>query len=538
MQMLHLSCNKKPNMPLIKIITSFQKITLFFSVFLNYFKHNNSHIEISSTRFDQFQEFRLLSRRPELEEEILIFDVEKALLKSPSLFPYFMLVAFEAGSPIRSLILFLLYPFITLLAEDFAVKAMVMLCFLGLKMERLIEGRAFLPKFFLEDVGIEGFHVLRRAKKTVAVSRLPRVMVECFLKDYLNVDLVVGRDLKIFHGYFLGVMEERSRDLFIDDGLSRLTYNAIGVVGSSRQSYFQHGLFSSCKEIYLVSDQERRNWHHLPRNLYPRPVILHDGRLAFRPTFLATLAMFAWVPIGIALAIVRIVICFTFPSKIVLSALRLTGIRLRVSKSKAYSNSINSKRKLQNKGVLYVCNHKTLFDPVAIFYSLGTPLTAVTYGVSRMSELLSNISTVRLTRDRDRDAELMRTVLRRGDLVVCPEGTTCREPYLLRFSPLFAEISDDIFPVAVDCHVGMFYGTTARGFKWLDPLFFLINPRPTYVVHFLDAVRGFVDDDGNSRFRVANFVQNEIAKELGFTCTNLTRKDKYLFLAGNDGHCL
>ncbi|KAK6139713.1 hypothetical protein DH2020_026544 [Rehmannia glutinosa] len=379
---------------------------------------------------------------------------------------------------------------------------MVMVCFFGLKKEKFIEGRAVLPKFFLEDVGKESFEVLG--------------------------------------GYFVGVMEEITREninvaLHVEEIITPSI--AIGSVGCfMRKSCSDFECFSNFKEIYLVSEQERRNWHPLPRDSYPKPLIFHDGRLAFRPTYLSTLAMFIWLPMGFTLAIIRIIIALTLPSKIVIFIVHLTGAQLRVF----YPNNFISPSKFEKgkkgaKGVLYVCNHRTLLDPLLISYCLRTPLTAVVYSLSRMSEIISPIKTVRLTRNRERDAELMHELLSQGDLVVCPEGTTCREPYLLRFSPLFSEISDEIRPVAIDCRVSVFYGTTARGFKSLDPLFFFMNPWPRCTVRFLDVVRGRVDDYEISKYEKANLVQKVIAKELGFTCTRLTRKDKYLILAGNDG---
>uniref|UniRef100_A0A0D9ZBL0 Uncharacterized protein n=1 Tax=Oryza glumipatula TaxID=40148 RepID=A0A0D9ZBL0_9ORYZ len=51
-------------------------------------------------------------------------------------------------------------------------------------------------------------------------------------------------------------------------------------------------------------------------------------------------------------------------------------------------------------------------------------------------EILSLIPMVWLTRDQDANAR----ELPHSGVAVCPEGTTCREPFLLRFSALFTKL--------------------------------------------------------------------------------------------------
>ncbi|KAM7275322.1 hypothetical protein ACFE04_017188 [Oxalis oulophora] len=455
-----------------------------FTLFRNLSKKNpkvlHRNFSYSKYKSSSFNSFSSLHNR-DLSKRTLIFNVEGAILKSPSPFPYFMLVAFEAGSLLRALLLLLLYPIICLLNEEMGLKIMVMVSFFGLKKDKFRVGTSVLPKFFLEDVGLDMFEVLKNGGKKVGVSEYyPRVMIESFLRDYLEIDVVMGRELKVCCGYYVGVFEDRNdHKVFLEEihGEGRIGFELIGI--SSFTSSLRLPIFSLCKEIYIVKLRDRRNWQQLPRDKYPKPLIFHDGRLAFRPTPSATLIMFLWAPIGFLLALIRAVVALTLPYTISIPILGFSGLDLTVT------FPINSP-KSQRKGTLYVCNHRSLLDPLYLAFTLKTNMVAVT------------------------------------------------------FSPLFSEMSDVIVPVAVNSDVSMFYGTTASGLKCLDPLFLLMNPSPVYTVQILESVSGTStchDEDAKvSSFDVANGVQSRLGEALNFECTKLTRKDKYMILAGNEGH--
>ncbi|XWS58081.1 hypothetical protein CRYUN_Cryun08bG0004400 [Craigia yunnanensis] len=492
-------------------------------------KASNSHASQS-----QFNNYPFLANGLEiLSNKTLTFHMEGALLKSSSVFPYFLLVAFEAGGPLRAFILFLLYPIICLVGKEWGLKIMVFVCFVGLKEGSFSIGRTVLPKFFLEDIGNEGFDmVMKCGGRKIGVTDMPRVMVDCFLKDYLRVEAVVGRELKVVCGHFIGMMEGKKASSAFLEVEEKMDSSVIGI--SCFNNSFYQQLFSCSEVLYMVSEADKKNWQALPRVKYPKPLIFHDGRLAFRPTPVATLFMFMWIPFGIFLLIVRATVFFLLPYKFSMSFLCFTGLRGTLIRPSSFPDGADDEQK--QWGALYVCNHRTLFDPIYVSMGLLKPLKAVTYSLSRVTELLAPIKTVRLTRNREKDSKMIEKQLKQGDLVICPEGTTCREPYLLRFSPLFAERSDEIVPVAIDFQVSMFYGTTASGFKSLDPIFLYMNPTSHCSVRILEKLpKSFTCEGGKSKFEVANHVQAQIAKALNFDCTSLTRKDKYMILAGNEG---
>uniref|UniRef100_A0A0D9WEN4 Phospholipid/glycerol acyltransferase domain-containing protein n=1 Tax=Leersia perrieri TaxID=77586 RepID=A0A0D9WEN4_9ORYZ len=484
-----------------------------------------------------------------LHDQTVMVDLESWLLRSPmSTFPYFMIIAVEAGSFLRGLLLLLMYPLLwLLLGHDMRLKAMVMVSFFGLREKEVVRiGKAVLPKLFLEEMAMEGLEVVRNAKKVVVVSAVfPRVMVDGFLKEYIGVNAVIGREVKVKAGRYVGLLV---KDGGLVEGVMEEMKSGkgdVGAVGLAGAGSRMHHLFSRyCKETYAVCDADKKEWQPVPRDKYPKPLIFHDGRLAFKLTPFAAVAMYTYLPWGIFLAVFRSLAFGLLPYRVSVPLAAFTGMRSRLIAGPSCADGANNNNG-GGGGRLYVCNHRTLLDPITVAAGLNKPVTAVTYSVSPVSELIAPIRTARLTRDRDEDRRRMEALLARGDLVVCPEGTTCREPYLLRFSPLFAELTGEVTPVALETRVDMFYGTsTMPAAKWLDPFYFMMNSRPEYRVEFLERVSTAPVDHGGDvmstghwhSINAANRVQRVLGEALAFELTEQTRKDKYKILAGNEGN--
>ncbi|KAG0463771.1 hypothetical protein HPP92_019358 [Vanilla planifolia] len=469
----------------------------------------------------------------------VVAQLEGCLLRDPDPFPYFMLLAFEASAGLlRFASLLILWPSLWLLRAagmgKTALRAMVFVAVAGMR-EAEVEAvaRAVLPKFYMDDIDMDAWELYSSYRgRRVVVTGMPRVMAERFAKEHMCADEVVGLELEVSRTGIVtgilkrrtGTLEDKIKEFFTGEGVDAGMGRAgAAFMGLCKERHYRPFTTSAGAATDGRTDEKKRQL------IRPLPVIFHDGRLVRRPTPSTAFLILLWLPFGITVSILRIAIGLVVPMSLIPHLIRPLGGKVIV-RGRPPPPSPSS-------GVLFVCTHRTLMDPVVLSMVLARRVPALTYSISRLSELLSPIPTFRLTRDRRTDADLIRRQLELGDLVVCPEGTTCREPFLLRFSALFAELTDRIVPVAMNYRVGFFHATTARGWKALDPIFFFMNPRPVYEVTFLNQLPAEATcAAGRSPHDVANYVQRILAATLGFECTNFTRKDKYRVLAGNDGN--
>ncbi|EOA32373.1 hypothetical protein CARUB_v10015640mg [Capsella rubella] len=464
----------------------------------------------------------------------VVSEFEGTLLKNKDSFSYFMLLAFDASGLIRFAVLLFLCPVIKLLDvfgyNDAALKLMVFIATVGLSQGEIeAVARTVLPKFYMDDISMDTWKAFSSCKKRVVVTRMPRVMVERFAKEHLIADLVIGTELNVNRfGFVTGFIREADIDQSILNRVADLFVDRRPHLGLGRTSVTTSTTFLSLCEIHASVPEKNVNQQ---LELRPVPVIFHDGRLVKRPTPATALLILVWLPFGIILSPIRILSGLMVPLWIRTYAMRLLGCQIIVK------GKPPQPRGAGNSGVLFVCNHRTLMDPVVISTVLGRSVMAVVYSLSRFCNLFAPIPIVRIQRIRDIDAKTIKQELSKGDLVICPEGTTCRQPFLLRFSALFSELTDMIVPVAVNSRVGLFHANTVRGWRCMDMIFFFMNPRPCYEVTFLNKLPMEATCLSGKRtpYDVANDVQKVLADTLGFECTNLTRKDKYKVLTGKDG---
>ncbi|KAJ3700009.1 hypothetical protein LUZ61_003714 [Rhynchospora tenuis] len=469
------------------------------------------------------------------EDQTIVANLESTILCSRSTFPYFALVAFEIGGILRLLFLLFVAPLAGFLhyfiSESVGIQVLIFASMAGAKVSDIKSvARAVLPRFYAEDLHPETWRVLSSYRRRYVLTANPTIMVEPFLKEYLGVDVVMGTEIEIYDGRATGFV--RQPGVLVREkkaaALRKMFNNSIHIgLGATSSDYPYMKL---CKEAYIVPHDTKVK--PMSRDRLPKPIIFHDGRFVQRPTPLRALIIILWIPVGFLLASLRLAAVKLLPMPCLYFVLHALGIRITVKGTPPPP----PEKSTRQSGVLFACSHRTLLDPIFLSISLGRPVAAVTYSVSRLSEILSPIKMTPLSCNQEEDAAMIKKLLEEGDLVICPEGTTCREPILLRFLYLFAGLTDQIVPVAVENKMTMFYGTTVRGWKGMDFFFFFMNPSPAYEFTFLQKLpQEFTCTGGKSSHDVANHIQKLIASVLSYECTSFTRKDKYLALTGNNG---
>jgi glycerol-3-phosphate acyltransferase len=190
----------------------------------------------------------------------VIAELEGTLLKNLDVFSYFMLVAFEASGLIRFVLLLILWPVIRFLdiigMEDIALKLMIFVAVAGIhKSEIESVSRAVLPKFYMDDLDMEAWKVFSSYDKKVVVTKMPRVMVERFVKEHLRADEVIGSEL-VFNRFGLATGFVQSDSITtVSERVAKVLNNEVPTLGMARLSNTtssNHSFYKLCKVTITI----------------------------------------------------------------------------------------------------------------------------------------------------------------------------------------------------------------------------------------------------------------------------------------------
>ncbi|XP_078442433.1 glycerol-3-phosphate 2-O-acyltransferase 4-like [Wolffia australiana] len=410
------------------------------------------------------------------EGQVVAADLDGTLLVGRSSFPYFMLVAMEAGGILRGLLLLLTSPMILflyrLISESAGIHLMIFVALSGLRIGDIEAAAAVvLPRFYATDVRADSWRVFRACtRRRVVVTANPTVMVEPFVKGWLGGDVVLGTELMVNRwtgratGFVGGVgvlVAERKRDAlrreFAGDKMPE-----IGL--GDRDT--DHDFMALCKEGYMVPPN-RRAERVAPDQLRGPATIFSASRFSRRPNPQTALLIFLWVPLGFLLSLLRLLLPYVVPRYFLRQCYRLTGFNITV-RGNPPPRPVGSQRRL------LVCNRRTTLDPVAVSSALGRAVSSVA----------------------DYSAQL-----RGGDVIFFAEES----------STFLPKVGDRILPVAINAQGELFNGR--RGF--VDLVFYLMNPRPVYEVTFLDELpEKWAGEGASSAKEVVGRVQQLLAKTL------------------------